>query len=128
VGLEETVLEKPLGGLSGGQMQRIFIAWAMLNQPAVLLFDEPTAAIDIGFEETAYQMMQRLQRERGTTILLVSHDLTIVYRYAQKVLCLNRRIFCQGPPHEVLNPDSLAAIYGEIGYYQHEHGNGRKGA
>lgn len=127
VGLDETVLEKPLGGLSGGQMQRLLIAWAMLMHPAVLLFDEPTAGIDIGFEETAYAMMHRLQRERGTTILLVSHDLSVVYQYAHTVLCLNRWVACQGPPREVLNQESLARIYGEFGYYQHEHNGERDG-
>jgi ABC-type Mn2+/Zn2+ transport system ATPase subunit len=128
VGLDDSILEKPLGGLSGGQMQRILIAWAMLTHPAALLFDEPTAGVDVGFEETAYHMMRRLQRERGTTILLVSHDLSVVYRHAQTVLCLNRRISCQGPPREVLNQESLVKIYGESGYYQHEHGAGPEGA
>ncbi len=128
VGLDERVLEQSLGGLSGGQMQRVLIAWAMLRQPAVLLFDEPTAGIDAGFEETAYHTMHRLQRERGTTILLVSHDLSVVYRYANTVLCLNRTLACQGPPREVLSQEALARIYGEFGYYEHEHSGGHDGA
>jgi len=128
VGLDEATLEKPLGGLSGGQMQRVLIAWAMLTHPAVLLFDEPTAGIDMGFEETAYNMIHRLQQERGTTILLVSHDLSVVYRYAHTVLCLNRRVSCQGPPREVLNQESLTRTYGEFGYYQHEHNHETEGA
>jgi len=96
--------------------------------PDVLLFDKPTAGIDAGFEETVYTMMHRLQRDRGTTILLVSHDLSIVYRYAQSVLCLNRTVACHGAPGEVLNQESLAGIYGEFGYYQHAHTGEHEGA
>jgi zinc transport system ATP-binding protein len=119
VGLENDVLEKNLGDLSTGQLQRLLISWAMINHPDVLLFDEPTAGIDVGFAETVYTLIHRLQKERGTTILLISHDLHIVYRYANKVLCLNKEMICNGPPREVLNAKELALLYGEGGYYEH---------
>ena len=62
----------------------------MLQHPDVLLLDEPTAGLDVGFEESIYSLIRRVQTERGTTILLISHDLSVVYRYAQNVLCLNK--------------------------------------
>lgn len=120
VGLPMSLLEKPASSLSGGQFQRLLIAWAMLNHPEVLFFDEPTAGVDAGFEETVYQLMHRLQEERGTTIFLISHDLNVVYRYAQQVICLNRKVICSGPPEEILTPAQLRKIYGESGFYAHE--------
>ncbi|MGH7845405.1 MAG: metal ABC transporter ATP-binding protein [Candidatus Binatia bacterium] len=119
VGLSQEVLERPVGELSGGQLQRLLIAWAMLDHPEVMLFDEPTAGIDIGFEETVYHLLQRLQKERGTTILLISHELSIVYRYADQVLCVNRVMLCHGKPHEVLHPQDLTRLFGEGAYYEH---------
>ena len=120
VGLDRSVLQKNIGDLSGGQTQRLLIAWAMLRHPAVLLLDEPTAGVDTGFEDTIYSLIRRVQTERGTTVLLISHDLSVVYRYAQKVICLNTSIVCQGSPVEVLNPESLAVLYGSPAYYRHD--------
>jgi zinc transport system ATP-binding protein len=77
--------------------------------------------VDTGFEDTIYALLHRVQAERGTTLLLISHDLNVVYRYAQRVLCLNRSVVCQGSPMEALNPEALATLYGESGYYRHEH-------
>jgi zinc transport system ATP-binding protein len=121
MGLDRRVLRKALGELSGGETQRVLIASALLEKPSVLLLDEPTAAVDAGFEETVYALLHRVQMERGTALLLISHDLSVVYRYAQRVLCLNRSVVCQGPPVEALNPQSLATLYGEASFYHHEH-------
>jgi zinc transport system ATP-binding protein len=120
IGLERSVLKKMLGELSGGHTQRVLIAWAMLHHPDVLLLDEPTAGIDIGFEETMYSVIDRVRKERGTTILLISHDLSVVYRYAENVLCLNKSVVCQGHPAETLDQKALQRLYGESGYYLHE--------
>jgi len=125
VGLDRRVLQKSLAELSGGETQRVLLAWAMLEHPGVLLLDEPTAAVDAGFEETIYALLHRVQKERGTALLLISHDLNVVYRYAQNVLCLNKTVVCQGAPVQVLNPEALATLYGETGYYHHEHGSSR---
>ncbi len=119
VGLPENILHKPVAGLSGGQLQRILIAWAMMTHPDVLLFDEPTTGIDVGGEETIYNIIHKLQDERGTTILLISHDLNIIYRYAQSVLCLNKEVQCHGVPVEVLKPEELTKLYGEGRFYHH---------
>lgn len=120
VGLSQDVLERRVGELSGGQLQRLLIGWAMVDHPEVMLCDEPTAGIDVGFEETVYHLLQRLQKERNTTVLLISHELNIVYRYADQVLCLNREMLCHGKPHDVLNPQDLARLFGEGGFYAHQ--------
>ncbi len=121
VGLEKDILRKPLAEISGGQLQRVLIAWAMLDNPDVLLFDEPTAGIDAGFEETVYQILRRLRDERGTTVIMISHELNIVYKYADNVLCLNKKMICYGAPANILTPQELTELYGESGFYKHEH-------
>lgn len=119
VGLNDSILSKTIGEISVGQLQRVMIAWALVDHPDVLLFDEPTSGVDIGSEETIYNLVSRLQKERGTTVLIISHDLHVVYRYADHVLCLNKEMVCYGEPSEVLNPQQLKKLYGESGYYHH---------
>lgn len=120
--LKEHILKQRLGWLSGGQIQRVLIAWAMLDNPDVLLFDEPTSGIDIGGEETIYSLFKKLNNERKMTVLLISHELNIVYKYANSVICLNKELICYGAPNEVLDPASLAKLYGnEAGFYKHQH-------
>lgn len=114
VGLPSSMLERSLGSLSSGQVQRLLVAWAMIGHPEVLLLDEPTASVDVGFSETLYALMHRMTEERETTILFVSHDLNVVSRHASQVLCLNRRLVCQGSPQEVLTPASLRSIFGDV--------------
>jgi zinc transport system ATP-binding protein len=115
-------LKKQLGLLSSGQFQRVLIAWALAKRPDVLLFDEPTAGIDLGGEETIYTLLRRTQEERRFSIILVTHDLNLVYSLATRVLCLNPKTSCYGPPRQVLNPEMLAELYGgEIRYFHHTH-------
>lgn len=122
VGLTAASLETPIGHLSGGQFQRALIAFALLGRPNVILLDEPTASIDLPGEEQIYDLIHRLQDKYGLTMLLVSHDLSLVYRYANKVLCLNREMLCFGSPEEVLTPKVLEALYrGPHKYFHHEH-------
>ena len=120
--LKQHVLSQRLGWLSGGQIQRVLIAWALLDNPDVLLFDEPTAGVDIGGEETIYNLLRKLHQEHKMTILLISHDLNIVYKYANNDLCINKEMICHGAPATVLDPTSLAKLYGgETGFYNHDH-------
>jgi zinc transport system ATP-binding protein len=119
VGLANNILDKPIHALSGGQLQRALIAWAMLRHPNVLLFDEPTTGIDIGAEETIYNLIHRLQDERGIAVLLISHDLNIIYKYAQNVICINKEMVCHGAPHDVLTPKELSSLYGDGAFYHH---------
>jgi zinc transport system ATP-binding protein len=123
VGLPDPAfLNKRIGKISSGQFQRILIAWALAGNPDVLLFDEPTAGIDIGGEETVYGLLQKIQKEKGLTIVLVTHDLSIVYRQATHVLCLNKRMICYGPPKSILTVENLQETYGGgIKYFTHDH-------
>jgi len=122
IGLSPEILDKPIGRLSGGQFQKALIAFALLGDPNVLLLDEPTASLDQLTEERVYELIRRLQKTFGLTLIIVSHDLSMVYREATQVLCINRQGLCFGPPSKVLTPETLQALYGEhLHFYQHPH-------
>lgn len=122
VGLTKEAMETAIGHLSGGQFQRALIAFALLGEPNVLLLDEPTASIDLPGEEQIYELIHRLQDKYKMTIILVSHDLSFVYRYATKVLCLNKTSLCFGTPEEALDPKTLEKLYGgPHKYFHHLH-------
>jgi len=113
VGLPPASARQPIGALSGGQFQRLLIAFALLGRPSVLLLDEPTAGVDGPSEERLNEVVRRLQREQGLTVLLISHELSIVSRYATDVLCLGRDERCWfGAPQQVMTPELLHQIYG----------------
>jgi zinc transport system ATP-binding protein len=122
VGLTADLLHTSMGVLSGGQFQKALIAFALLGDPNVFLFDEPTASLDELAEERIYELVARLRQERGLTVILVSHDLSVVHRSANLVLCLSKDRPCLGPPQEVLTPEMLEQLYGAPPqYYQHRH-------
>lgn len=112
VGLPLETGTRPIGALSGGQFQRLLVAFALIGEPNVLLLDEPTASVDEPGQEQLNELIHRLQRDRGLTVILVSHDLSVVYRYATAVLCLGRQTHCFGPPREILTPERLQELYG----------------
>ncbi len=118
------LLDKPVGTLSGGELQRVLLALALEPPPEILLLDEPAAGIDFKHSGEFYDLIHQLNRQTGVTVLLVSHELNIVTKYAQHVLCLNEgRIQCQGPPQEVTTGDMIAKIFGkdQSVYAHHDH-------
>lgn len=118
--LSPEFLSAGLGTLSGGQFQKVLIAFALLGHPNMLLFDEPTASLDELTEERIYELVHQLHSQKGITVILVSHDLSIVYRYASRVLCLSKGKVCVGAPKEILTPEMLGALYGAPPkYYGH---------
>lgn len=124
VGFDESFLKKNVGEISSGQYQRILVGWALLGNPDVLLFDEPITGIDISGQETIYQLLQRLKRGKNLAIIFVTHDLSIVFKFSDYVICLNKCPVCQGKPKEVITPENLSKLYGqEIKFYEHYHGH-----
>ncbi|MHB8520936.1 MAG: metal ABC transporter ATP-binding protein [Limisphaerales bacterium] len=116
------LLDRPLAQLSGGQLQRVLIAFSLLRKPELLLLDEPTAGVDTPGEHTFYELIAEVQQRYQLTVLLVSHDLSLVYRHASWVYALNGVICCEGPPEQVMNADSLKQAYGiHVSPYQHHH-------
>jgi len=122
IGLGKEILKKKVGDLSSGQFQRILIGWALALDPDVLLFDEPLTGIDIGGQESVYNLLERLKETKNLTILFVTHELSVVYRLTDRVLCLNKRMLCSGAPKEMLTPEAISNLYANIvKFYQHKH-------
>ncbi len=121
VGISKEVSQSSIGTLSGGQFQRLLVAFALLGNPSVLMLDEPTAGVDEPGQKQLNELIRHLQKERGFTILFISHELSVVYEYATNVLCLGRGHACFGPPRKILTPDLLAEIYGTpVEYHVHD--------
>jgi zinc transport system ATP-binding protein len=121
----EGILGRPLSGLSGGQLQRVLIASSLLTKPELLLLDEPTAGVDRPGEQSFYELITEVHRRHKLTVVLVSHDLSMVYRHASRVYALNGVICCEGTPEEVMSADSLKQAYGiHVTPYHHDHGPG----
>lgn len=101
-----------LGALSGGEIQRVLLALALEQEPDLLVLDEPASGVDLQGEQVFCELLEALRKERGFTQLMVSHDLATVTHHAGHVICLNRRVAAEGPPQEVLTPQTLMAVYG----------------
>jgi zinc transport system ATP-binding protein len=123
VGINDaSILKKKIGVISSGQLQRILIAWNLMDNPEVLLFDEPLAGIDVEGEETIYNLLGEIDKKRNLTMIFITHDLSVVYKFADSVLCLNKKAICYGSPQEALTPEKLTQLYGgEIKVYSHDH-------
>lgn len=117
----------PLAGsrlsiLSGGQVQRVLLAYSLMDQPQLLLLDEPAAGIDARGQETIYPLLNRIRRDEKLTLVLISHELHIVMQYADQVLCLNKQLLCSGVPHQVLTNETLQRMYGSAhALFTHHH-------
>lgn len=122
VGLTPLILEKALGTLSGGQLQRVLVASAILNHPSILFLDEPATGIDVAGEEALYDVLAHLNREHHTTILMVSHDIAMVSELVDTVICINKKLLCVGPPKSTLTNKRLSTLYGDTAHpYAHHH-------
>ena len=122
VGLSPELCRQSVGSLSGGQFQRLLIAFALMGDPDVLLLDEPTAGVDEPGQERLNEIIQRLRGERRLTVLLISHDLSVVHQHATHVLCLSGGTAHFGEPTTILTPELLHKVYGTpVAFHVHEH-------
>jgi manganese/iron transport system ATP-binding protein len=110
VGMHEYA-DTQIGELSGGQQQRVFVARSLVQNPALLLLDEPIAGVDATSQHAIFTLLEERQRQ-GMTIVATTHDLSCVATWFDKVLCLNHRVIAYGPPSEVLTDETLSATFG----------------
>jgi len=102
--------DRLISTLSGGELQRVLIARALASEAKVLLLDEPTSNVDIPFETEFFELLQSLRKEKGLTILLVTHDVGVLSQHVEKIACLNRRLYYHGTKE--IRPEELEAVYG----------------
>jgi len=115
-------LDRQVGKLSGGELQRVFIALALSNKPDLLLMDEPISGIDVVAEKSFYEMIERIRKDYEMSIVLVSHDIHVVIAHADKVWCLAGHICCQGPPAEVASSKEFLELFmPHLQPYKHKH-------
>jgi zinc transport system ATP-binding protein len=117
---------KQVATLSGGEMARVLLARAIVHKPDILLLDEPFAGVDLAGEAALYRLIAELRDEIGCAVLLVSHDLHVVMAEADRVICLNRHICCQGAAGHVIRDPAFVQLFGpriasELALYAHEH-------
>jgi len=111
-----------ISGLSGGETKRVLLAYCLVRPRRLLILDEAPAGLDGLGESDFYQLLEQLKREQNWAILQISHDLEMVRRQCDRVLCLNRTLRCQGVPEVALSPHNLAEAYGaEFVRYRHSH-------
>jgi zinc/manganese transport system ATP-binding protein len=114
--------ERLLSELSGGQLKRVLLAFCVVRPRQLLVLDEAQAGLDAPSSEKFHQLLLELRRQEGWTVLQVSHDLEMVRRSCDQVLCLNRRLRCSGVPDYALSPARLAELYGpNVVPYRHQH-------
>lgn len=110
-----------IGDLSGGQQQRVFIAKALVNDPQILILDEPVTEIDLQSKELFYQILRDLNQKENITIIWSSHDLDAVAKLATKVACLNRKLFFHGISEDFFHDENLLKMYSESSMQMHMH-------
>lgn len=108
----EHLLHRPLGKLSGGELQRVQLALALQMDPDVVLLDEPVSGVDIAGEHLFCDLLASVQAQSRLTLVMVSHDLSVVSHHATDVVCLNRTVLAAGPVRDVLTTEILAAAFG----------------
>ncbi|BDX18041.1 MAG: zinc ABC transporter ATP-binding protein ZnuC [Pseudomonadales bacterium] len=121
----EHLIARPLQQVSGGELQRILLARALLRQPDLLVLDEPVQGVDVNGQIELYQLITRLRDRYGCGVLMVSHDLHLVMATTNTVVCLNRHVCCSGHPEQVSLDPAFVAMFGEqasaLAVYNHHH-------
>ena len=120
------VMDRPLQVLSGGELQRVLLARALLRDPDLLVLDEPLQSVDFAGQIALFELIRQVRERRGCGVLIVSHDLHVVMAKTDRVLCLNRHVCCSGVPEAVSRHPEYQALFGPLGaeslaIYVHDH-------
>ncbi|MCL6414281.1 zinc ABC transporter ATP-binding protein ZnuC [Aestuariirhabdus sp. Z084] len=111
--------------LSGGEMQRVLLARALLQKPQLLVLDEPVQGVDINGQRELYNLIRSIRDEQGCAVLMISHDLHLVMAATDHVICLNHHVCCSGHPDQVSNHPAYLELFGdnqqEFAVYTHHH-------
>ncbi len=122
----DTILSKPISVLSGGELQRVLLARSLLDNPELLVLDEPAQNLDVSGQLSFYKLLERIYEERDLSILMVSHDLHMVMASTKQVVCLFHHVCCSGEPQMVTRDPEFISLFGNdmakmMAVYQHSH-------
>jgi zinc transport system ATP-binding protein len=120
VGLE-SLKDRRIGELSGGELQRVFIAKALVKDPILLILDEPVTGVDVDTQNKFYNLLRKINSENKITIVWSSHDLEAISKLANRVACMNRKLFFHGQKEEFFSNKELLKTYAESAMQMHMH-------
>ena len=104
--------DRLINTMSGGERQRVIIARALAQQPEILLMDEPTLHLDINMQFEVLDLVSKLSKDRGLTVVIVSHDLPMVARYCDRIILIHdRTVWAEGKPEDVLTPENMRTVF-----------------
>ncbi len=130
----EQVIDSPLQNISGGELQRVLLARALLREPELLVLDEPVQGVDVAGQAELYRLITQLRDRHGCGVLMVSHDLHLVMSTTDQVVCLNRHVCCSGHPEQVSGDPAFVELFGQdaqslaIYHHHHDHSHDLHGA
>ena len=107
----ENLIDKRVGTLSGGELQRILLALALEPLPNILILDEPLSGVDVEGMETLMDMLDEIRKTYDLSILMITHDFSMLSRYADQVILLDKQLICQGTPSEVLDSEDFRLVF-----------------
>jgi zinc transport system ATP-binding protein len=120
------MVDRQMSELSGGQLQRVLLARALVVRPGLLMLDEPTAGLDQPGSAAFYKLIDAVRRDTGCAVLMISHELHVVMAASDRVICLNGHVCCHGTPEHVSSAPEYRALFGTgtegaLALYRHEH-------
>ena len=130
VGLSSKILNQPMQTLSGGELQRVLLARALLRKPQLLVLDEPAQGVDLAGQDELYRLIVKIRDIHHCGVVLVSHDLSLVMAQTDVVLCLNQHVCCSGSPESVTQDPQFLKLFGleagSFALYTHRHDHAHK--
>ncbi|MSV26722.1 MAG: zinc ABC transporter ATP-binding protein [Nitrosarchaeum sp.] len=120
VGLEH-LKNRRIGELSGGELQRVFIAKSLVKDPILLILDEPVTSVDVESQTKFYNVIKKINEENKITVVWSSHDLEAISKYANRVACMNRKLFFHGAKEKFFSDEDLLKTYTESAMQMHMH-------
>ncbi len=107
----ENLIDKRIGTLSGGELQRVLLALALEPMPNILILDEPLSGVDVEGMELLMDMLDEIRKTYDLSILMITHDFSMLPRYADQVVLIDRKLICQGTPEDVLNSEEFRRVF-----------------
>lgn len=122
----QNLWKQSIHDLSGGEMQRVMLARALLRDPELLVLDEPVQGVDINGQLELYSLIERIRDQRGCGVVMISHDLHLVMAATDHVVCINQHVCCSGHPEHVTNDPAFMELFGprgaeQLAIYNHQH-------